>query len=130
LHYNRAGHREAGRWLAENARPGDVIIDPYCWAHYYAGWVFLEGKIPQVPPGFQPATFAVIEHSGNPHSRLPMLPRAAKVRDMGKLVFHCPLKRIKDNGEEIHIYKIEPEPPPPRKPPGRRRSRLTTPCPL
>ena len=30
LHANRAGHRQAGLWLAEHAQPADEILDPFC----------------------------------------------------------------------------------------------------
>ena len=46
LHANRAGHRAAGLWLRDHYRPGDEILDPFCWAHYYAGAVFAEGIEP------------------------------------------------------------------------------------
>ena len=31
LHGNRAGHRQAGLWLAEHTRLADPVIDPFCW---------------------------------------------------------------------------------------------------
>ena len=36
LHSNRAGHHAAGHWLAQNAKPEEVIWDPFCWAEFYA----------------------------------------------------------------------------------------------
>ena len=51
LHEYRSGFREVGHWLAEHTRPIDKIDDPLCWAHYYAGRVFLEGCNVPVPPG-------------------------------------------------------------------------------
>ena len=71
LHANRAGHRAAGVWLRDHYRPGDEIIDPFCWAHYYAGAVFAEGLAPV--PGFRPARYIVLENSTNQHSRLPLM---------------------------------------------------------
>src|SRR6185437_10264314 len=44
LHAERAGFRPVGQWLAEHAKPGDFIEDPYCWTYYWAGRVFVEGK--------------------------------------------------------------------------------------
>ena len=46
LHANRAGHRAAGAWLAEHVPVFDEVVDPFCWAHYYAGRVFLEAHPP------------------------------------------------------------------------------------
>jgi 4-amino-4-deoxy-L-arabinose transferase-like glycosyltransferase len=45
LHANRAGIHAAGLWLERHVHPGDEVVDDHCWAHYYAGLVFLEGKI-------------------------------------------------------------------------------------
>lgn len=77
LHAERAGFRSIGYWLASNTDPGDFIEDPYCWAYYYAGRVFLEGcqglKMHQ-PPCF----YVVLEESGNRHLRLISLPKAAE----------------------------------------------------
>src|SRR5262249_29916994 len=43
LHVNRAGHRAAGLWLAEHARPTDVVCDGHFgWAWFYAGRLFLD----------------------------------------------------------------------------------------
>jgi hypothetical protein len=69
LHLHRAGFREAGMWLAENTLPVDHIDDALCWSHYYAGRVFLEGKLFPPPAGYQPRDFIVIEDAGNPHPR-------------------------------------------------------------
>ena len=69
LHLHRAGFREAGLWLAENTLPVDHIDDALCWSHYYAGRVFLEGRIYPVPPGYHPRDFVVLEDAGNPHPR-------------------------------------------------------------
>jgi hypothetical protein len=63
LHANRAGHRAAGRWLAEHAKPGDTIQDDHCWAHYYAGLVFQESRPMPVPDDYQPKHYVVINRS-------------------------------------------------------------------
>src|SRR5262249_45851739 len=76
LHADRAGFRSAGLWLAERALPGDDVLDPYCWAHYYAGQVFLEGVTPLVPAGHRPVRYVVLEESGHEHIRLPMVDEA------------------------------------------------------
>lgn len=117
LHYNRAGHRAAGIWLRANAHPGDVIIDPFCWAHYYAGWVFREGN--DQPPGYGNRIFAVIEDSHNPHGRLTLLELAKFWAKQGQLAFATPLKSRQANDEQLQIWVVEIKPPPP--PPPRRK---------
>jgi hypothetical protein len=60
LHGNRAGYHAAGLWLAEHASPVDIILDEHCWAHYYAGRVFLEHKTVVCPAGYQPVRYVVV----------------------------------------------------------------------
>lgn len=91
LHANRAGHRAAGQWLAKNASPDDQLIDPFCWAHYYAGRVFLEGKTQPAPaPGFKPTYYAVLDSPDKEHPRLPVMPAALELAKIGKLVYSWP----------------------------------------
>src|SRR5204863_504187 len=68
LHPERAGFRRAGYWLAENVRPGEGIIDPYCWANYYAGSIFMGERL--VWPGIEPSVYYVVldeSRSLHPH---------------------------------------------------------------
>jgi len=75
LHAERAGFRSIGYWLAKNTESGDYIEDPYCWAYYYAGRVFVEGC--QGLKKHQPSCFyVVLEESPNQHLRLISLPKA------------------------------------------------------
>ncbi len=77
LHAERAGFRSLGRWLAENTCPGDFIEDPYCWAYYYAGRVFVEGC--RELPVHKPSCFyVVLEKSDNRHPRLITLQTAVE----------------------------------------------------
>lgn len=77
LHSERSGFRSLGRWLAENTKPGDFIEDPYCWAYYYAGRVFVEGC--RDLPVHNPSCFYVIlEQSKNRHARLVSLQKAVE----------------------------------------------------
>jgi hypothetical protein len=69
LHAERAGFRSVGHWLAEHTSPGDFIEDPYCWANYYAGRVFLEGSN-DLPTEKPPCYYVVLEESQNPHPHL------------------------------------------------------------
>ena len=50
LHANRAGNREAGRWLAQNLHPGDVVDDEHLWSKFYSGLFFRAGKDSDLPP--------------------------------------------------------------------------------
>ena len=102
LHADRAGHRTAGLWLSEHAGPNDRVDDPFCWAHYYAGKVFVEGM------SLSPSTmrYVVLEKSKNPHSRLSSIPELRQlVEQQGTLVYHCPLKRPKTR-EEIEVFAV------------------------
>ena len=64
LHANRAGHHAAGLWLEQHVHPGDQVVDDHCWAHYYAGLVFEEGKT--YPATIQPACYTVIGRTRDP----------------------------------------------------------------
>ncbi|MHB1422550.1 MAG: ArnT family glycosyltransferase [Gemmataceae bacterium] len=77
LHAERAGFRTLGQWLADNTLPGDFIEDPYRWAYYYAGRVFVEGR--GGLPKHQPSCFyVVLEESRNRHPRLITLQKAVE----------------------------------------------------
>ena len=102
LHADRAGHRTAGLWLAEHAGPSDIVDDPFCWAHFYAGKVFLEGLA--LPPFT--IRYIVLEKSKNPHSRLPSIPELRELaKRRGTLVYHCPLHRA-GSKEEIEVFAV------------------------
>jgi 4-amino-4-deoxy-L-arabinose transferase-like glycosyltransferase len=108
LHENRLGHKEAGLWLANHAQPNAVVIDPFCWAHYYAGKVFQEGKSADTEPGMR---YVVLEIGSNPHSRLPSLPSARKLAEQGQIVYEWqPSKRqLKEKAEPVAVYAVPPE---------------------
>jgi hypothetical protein len=110
LHANRAGHRAAGLWLAEHTRPADLIHDPYCWAHYYAGRVFQEGTEPDAPEAYLPTHYVVLEHSGQDHSRLPTIDSSQKLAALGKVVYHWPEDKPEPSAK-ILIYAVSPSPP-------------------
>lgn len=87
LHSNRAGHRAAGAWLAEHARPWDNIFDPFCWAEYYSGRVFC--KASDVPPGESVMQYIVMD-TANHHSRIPQLDEARRRIVGAPIRFHWP----------------------------------------
>lgn len=107
LHANRAGHRAAGLWLAEHAQPTDRIDDPFCWAHFYAGMVFLENKTPPREPGYEPRRWVVLEESENQHSRLPMLWWCKKLAGMGTLVYEWqPQGKHASTQSRVRVYQV------------------------
>jgi 4-amino-4-deoxy-L-arabinose transferase-like glycosyltransferase len=129
LHHNRAGFHAAGLWLARNAHPADEIVDPFCWAHYSAGRVFLEGTKPERPPRqpakcyvvverTAPATTRVeqrkklerlfsihIERADHEHSRLPIIPEDQIQAVHGQVVFHWP-ETAPEEQAKVLVYAI------------------------
>jgi 4-amino-4-deoxy-L-arabinose transferase-like glycosyltransferase len=103
LHANRAGHRAAGIWLASNAAPGDPIIDPFCWAHYYAGRIFTEGHGNR-PNAVHPATqYVVLEQSD--HARLPTIRYATDLASHGQIVYHWPVEKPEQQAK-VRVYAV------------------------
>jgi hypothetical protein len=109
LHSNRIGFRHAGLWLAAHAQPWDEVIDPYCWSHYHAGKVFLEGREPPVPAGTPRNRFVVLEEQGHEHSRLPLMATALALREQGTAVFRWTGKRDKETVDVV-VYAVPPAP--------------------
>jgi hypothetical protein len=105
LHANRAGLRQAGLWLLDHADPSDEIVDPYCWAHYYAGCVFRENLKTSAAPGHQPVRYVVLEHGKSEHQRLTRLDEAKKLANEGHEVFRWAGKQGKNKAEVI-IYEV------------------------
>ena len=107
LHTNRSGFRDAGLWLAEHTHPTDLITDPYCWTHYYAGRVFLEGTRPPVPPGHRPTEYLVFESSGNEHPNLRVHAQVKARKDEGEVVYRWDVRRRKDRCE-VQVFAVAP----------------------
>jgi hypothetical protein len=107
LHANRNGFRDAGSWLAEHSAPWDGVIDPYGWAHYYAGKVFLEGVPVTVPAGVTPVTYVVLEGSGNEHTRLPLEQEARRLSQHGQARFHWRGQRGREI-VDVLVYALPP----------------------
>jgi hypothetical protein len=106
LHVNRLGFRQAGYWLAENANPGDEIVDAYCWSHYYAGRVFLEGTTEPLPAHQPPVCYVVLERSSNNHARHEeQLAAARGLAEKGHMVFSWTAPRAKDKAE-IVVFEV------------------------
>jgi Dolichyl-phosphate-mannose-protein mannosyltransferase len=90
-HESRAGHPHAGRYLAMHVGPQDAVIDPFCWAEWYAGRTLHAVPPDPVPPA---ARWVVMETGRSPHSRLPRYRDALNVVTDGanpaKLVYWWP----------------------------------------
>jgi 4-amino-4-deoxy-L-arabinose transferase-like glycosyltransferase len=104
LHANRSGHRQAGYWLAAHTTAEDEVLDPYCWAHFYAGCIFREGKC---SPPLRHDCYVVMEQSDNPHARLPLIDRARQLAKKGTQVYHWPEAQPVDKAR-IVIYRVPP----------------------
>jgi hypothetical protein len=100
LHGNRSGHKAAGQWLAQHANPEDAIIDPFCWAQYYARPP-LASPEPQNPKRF----FVILENTGNPHSRLPVLRDAKVAAAAGEVVYHWPEHKPRESAKVL-VYEV------------------------
>jgi hypothetical protein len=104
LHADRAGFRAAGCWLAQHSCPGDYVKDPYSWAHYYAGRVFVEGGL-AVPAHVPPVSYVVLERSSNPHPHLPEVQDALNDVQRGRPVQSWPVRRGKERAEVV-VYEV------------------------
>lgn len=108
IHASRAGHRAAGLWLEKNSQPYDVIIDPFCWAYFYSGRMFLEGAKPLPPPGSEPRVFVVMETPREEDLQTPDIVEAAALASKGAIVFRCPAYLKKNPWEEIRVFEVLP----------------------
>jgi hypothetical protein len=106
LHSNRKGFRDAGVWIAEHTAPYDKIMDPYCWTHYYAGRVFVEGKAYDVPDDQPRRCYVVVEESGNEHPRLgTSIPEAKRLALQGQQTFEYKARR-KNEVCDVCVYAV------------------------
>jgi len=97
LHSNRAGHHAAGRWIAGRITDHDEVIDPFAWAHYYAGCVFREGK--DTVPANERAKYVVLEVT--PHPRLTGMSIALHFAEKGEPVYQWPEQR-----PTVVVYRV------------------------
>jgi hypothetical protein len=106
LHADRAGFRQAGAWLAQHTLPGDRLVDPYAWAGYYAGRVFVEGEEDRLPHADPPVIYVVLENGPNRHPHLWwLLPDARALARQGQVVQRFAVKRGKQKAE-VCIYRV------------------------
>jgi 4-amino-4-deoxy-L-arabinose transferase-like glycosyltransferase len=99
LHGNRAGHHAAGLWLAAKVHPGDEIRDDHCWAHYFAGLVFIENK--PVPHTTSAVCYTVISRSRDPGNVAREEDEKRVVRSGAYMVYHWPEGRPLDNAKVV-----------------------------
>jgi 4-amino-4-deoxy-L-arabinose transferase-like glycosyltransferase len=105
LHANRAGHKDAGIWLAKHATSSDTVKDPFCWAHFYAGRLFAEWQSP-APSHTHGIKYVVVERSTHEHNRLPGVDSDDTcLAQGGKLVYHWPETRPEGDAKVL-VYAI------------------------
>jgi len=100
LHGNRAGHHAAGLWLAGRVHMGDEVKDDHCWAHFFAGQVFIE-TIP-VPHTDHDQRYTVISRSRDPENHRRQ-DDEEKVAAHATMVYHWPEDRPLENAKVV-IY--------------------------
>ena len=105
LHSNRAGHHAAGLWLAANANSADEVSDPFCWANYYAGRIFMENGKTEPATGYRPVNYFVVEHADHEHYRLNVFREDEIVAAGGKVVYHWPENRSEADGK-VFVYAL------------------------
>ncbi len=110
MHTHREAHRRAGEWLAPRITDTDAMLDPYCWAEWYAGRTLY--RVSWNPPVSR-NTYIVLENEnlkGSPHSRLPELPNAKALSKSptSRIVYHWP-EDVPVERAAIHIYKLGPD---------------------
>jgi 4-amino-4-deoxy-L-arabinose transferase-like glycosyltransferase len=103
LHPQREGHKHAGKWLKENAKPGDIVIDPFCWADWYA-----ERTLYHIPPDPENGAvlYVVLDNKTRPeeHTRLPRMQLAKDVAASGVVVYSWP-ENVPPEQASVKIYK-------------------------
>lgn len=102
LHPNRGGHLAVGRYLAAHAQPGDMIVDPFAWAEFHAGYI----RSFPVPSSDQRVAYAVLEGGDNTHQRLHLLPAAKAVEEHGRLVYWWPEGQPPEHAK-VRVYRYE-----------------------
>ena len=103
LHETRIGFRHAGNFLADVFREGDVIVDPFSWAEFYAG-----PAVTRLVPESDTAKvlYTVLAGPGDksPHVRLPKMDLAKNIANSGKPVYHWPDDQPIENAKVV-VYK-------------------------
>jgi|SRR5579883_486132 len=108
MHNHREGHKHAGEWLAAHMTDNDAIVDPFCWAEWYAGRTLYRTSW---NPEKSRNTYVVWENTTTtPHSRLPVFPEAKRQKDLpgSRVVYHWPENAPQEKAA-IWVYKLGPD---------------------
>jgi hypothetical protein len=104
LHPHRAGHKEAGLWLARHARPTDRLVDPYGWVSFYAGRTLgLAKAATRTAASTRPMRYVVVEPKDRDTTRLGLITTATAATGLGEPVFTWPPGRP----AEMVVYKSQ-----------------------
>jgi hypothetical protein len=109
MHTHREGHKHAGLWLAARLTDRDAIVDPYCWAEWYAGRTLYRTAW---NPSVSRNTYVIKENaSTSPHSRLPELQTAEATiaHPTARPVYWWP-ETVSKEQASIVVYKLGPGP--------------------
>jgi 4-amino-4-deoxy-L-arabinose transferase-like glycosyltransferase len=106
IHGDRAGFREAGLWLAQHMEPTDVVLDPYCWAYYFAGQVFEEVTPTPPPPDSHRTAYVVLEHGQSEHIRLTLVDLCKKCSEKGQIVYRAHPARRGRKPVDVEVYAL------------------------
>jgi hypothetical protein len=102
LHANRAGHRQAGNWIAQHRHADDFIIDPFGWAEFY-GNLRADYAIRQPIAG----SYVIVEGADD-HPRLHLMRAALEASRHGRLVYHWPENKPVDKAKVRVFYLLMP----------------------
>ncbi len=108
MHTNREGHKHAGLWLSARITDNDGMVDPFCWAEWYAGRTLY--RTSWNPPESK-RTYVIWENNAaTPHSRLPVLPEADRVRKLpgSRVVYHWP-ENVPVDRAKVQVWMIGPD---------------------
>jgi Dolichyl-phosphate-mannose-protein mannosyltransferase len=110
LHEDRAGHKAAGKWIAEQNQPDIEVVDPFGWAEWYAGRSLTRDPswFPQTYDGRE--KYAIFEpNAKSPHSRLQYYDtaRILVVDKKAEIVFRYP-PGVPDDQIKVAVYLYSP----------------------
>jgi hypothetical protein len=104
LHEDRLGYREAGLWLAEQGFPTDLVVDPHCWAAYYAGRAFPNpASEDQMGPR---VVYVVLDQRGAQRSQVPTVEFARRVAAHGQVSFRAKNPSDKGKSPEVVVFSV------------------------
>jgi hypothetical protein len=107
MHANREGHKHAGRWLAGHMTGNDAIIDPFCWAEWYAGRTLYRTSW---NPPVSRNTYVIWETGPSPHSRLPAYETALGLKSApgARIIYHWP-ESVPTEKAAVQVWKLGAE---------------------